>query len=308
MIGHDRHVTTDQLASLTIGALRRRKAARVSIHVTRCERCSQVVRQLEQLPAILTSAQYPPMPTVVSIQVEAAIRVEATQRLSAMPATEGGRGDLPAQHRRRAARRGWHLPGLSVPATRLVAAAGALVIATAGGYEVANHVHSGVSTVPSQGSVAAPNVHAQQMSLGPNVTYGHPGALHTIHAVQSSANFLPAKLTAQITDAVHAARARGVSASQPSVSSPGASRAQGNTSAGSAGPSSGTASRLGSCIDLIAPGRVVLLVDLARFNDKPATIIVIAALAASPAEAFVVGSACSASSKDILGHAILSHI
>lgn len=307
MIGRDRHASTDQLASLTTGALRPRKAARISIHVTRCDQCTLVVRQLDQVPAILMSAQYPPLPITVSFQIETALRVEATQRLSAMPATEGGRGDLPARHRRRAARRGWHLPGLSVPATRLVAAAGALVIAAAGGYEIAGHAHSGVSTGTSQGSVAAPP-NVQQMSLGPDVTYGRPGALHTIHAVESSANFLPAKLTTQASDAVHAAQARRVSTSQPTVSNPGASRAQSSTSAGSATPSSSIASRLAACIDLIAPGRVVLLIDLARYNDTPATIIVIAALATRPAEAWVVGSACSGSGMDILGHTILSHI
>jgi hypothetical protein len=308
VIGHDRHATTDQLASLTAGALRPRTAARISIHVSRCDQCTQVVHQLDQVPIILTSAQYPPMPTVVSIQIEAALRVEATQRLSAMPATEGGRGDLPARHRRRAARGGWHLPGFSVPATRLVAAAGALVIAAAGSYAIVNHVHSGVATVPSQGSVAAPP-NVQQMRSGPDVTYGRPGALHTIHAVQSSANFVPAKLTTQVSVAVHAAQARRVSTSQPTVSNPGASRAQGtSTSAGSATPSSSIASRLAGCIDLIAPGRVVLLVDLARYNDEPAAIIVIAALGASPAEAWAVGSACSGSARDVLGHAVLSHI
>lgn len=306
MIGHGRHATADQLASLAADALRPRQAARISAHLAGCDRCGQVSRQLDQLPAILTNAQYPPMPASVSVQIEAALRVEATQRLAALPATEGGRGELPARRRRRAALRGWHLPGLSVPATRLVAAAGALVIATAGGYELATHVNSGVSTVPSQGSVAgAPNV--QQMTLGPDVTYGRPGALHTIHSIQSSANFVPAKLTAQVTDAVHAAQAKGVTASQPAFSTPGASRAQSSNPAGSAAPSSSIASRLTGCINLIAPGRLVLLVDLARYSGKPATIIVIAALAASPAEAWVVGSGCSASSKDILGHTVLSH-
>jgi len=276
--------------------------------MTRCDTCTEVARQLDQIPIILTSAQYPPMPAVVSIQIEAALRVEATQRLSAMPATEGGRGDLPARHRRRSARRGWHLPGFSVQATRLVAAGGALVIAAAGGYAIVDHVHSGVSTSPSQGSVAAPP-NVQQMSSGPDVTYGRPGALHTIHAVQSSANFIPAKLTSQVSNAVHAAQERRLSAGQPTVSNPAASGAQGSsTSAGSATPSSSTASRLASCIDLIAPGRMVLLVDLAHYNNMPATIIVIAALGASPAEAWAVGSACSGSAKDILGHVILSHI
>jgi hypothetical protein len=146
------------------------------------------------------------------------------------------------------------------------------------------------------------------MSLGPEVTYGQPGALRTIHAVQSSSNFLPAKLTTEAAAAVHAARAKHISAGQPASSSPGASQGQNNSSGVSAAPSSGIASRLAGCINLIAPGRSVLLLDIAKFDGKPATIIVIAALAASPAEAWVVGSTCSAAGKDILGHAVLSHI
>lgn len=307
MIRRGRHFTTDQLASLAVGLLSTRKAARISAHLTACDRCGQVSRALDQLPAVLTTAQYPPMPATVSIRIEAALRVEATQRLTALPATEGGRGYLPARHRRPASGRGWHLPGLSGWATRLVAAAGALVIATAGGYEIATHVHSQQSSIPSEGSVAGP-APVQQMSLGPDVTYGRAGALHTIHVVQSSANFLPAKLTSEVAAAVHAARARGVSGSQPTSSTPGASRAQTSNSAGSAAPSSDIASRLAGCIDLIVPGREVLLVDNARFNGMPATIIVVAALAASPAEAWVVGSACSASGKDILSHVVLSHL
>src|SRR5215475_3796921 len=121
------HATTDQLASLAVGALSARKTARISAHVTVCEQCGQVSRQLDQVPAVLTSAQYLPMPATVSIRIEAALRVEATQRLTAMPATEGGRGELPARHRRRATRRGWTLPGLSARGTWVVAAAGALV-------------------------------------------------------------------------------------------------------------------------------------------------------------------------------------
>ena len=307
MIRRGRHATTDQLASLAAGALSPRKAARISAHLTVCVQCDQISHQLDQVPAVLAGAQSPPMPTTVSIQIEAALRVEATQRLTAMPATEGGRGELPARHRRRAARRGWHLPGFSVPATRLVAAAGALVIAAAGGYEIATHASGGAATSPSEGS-AAGRVPAQQMSLGPNVTYGHPGALHTIRAVQSIANFAPAKLTAEVSDAVHAAQARGIPTDQPTVSTPRASNAQTSSSAGSAAPTSSLASRLAACIDLIAPGRMVLLVDLARYNGVPATVIVIAALAGSPAEAWVVGSACSASTKDIIGHTVLSHI
>jgi hypothetical protein len=302
----DRHATTDQLASLAADALSPRKAARISAHVIRCDRCTHVTRQLDAVPATLASAQYPPMPASLTIQIEAAFRAEATQRLSAMPATEGGRGDLPARHRRQATRRGWHLPGLSVPATRLVAAAGALAIVAAGTYELASHASSGPTASSVAGSAAAPAT-GQPMSLGPQVTYGQPNALHTIHAVQSSSNFLPAKLTTQAVAAVHAAQAKRLSGRQPTSGTPGASRAQ-SSSGVSAAPSSGIARRLADCINLIAPGRTVLLLDMAKFDGKPATIIVVAALAASPAEAWVVGSTCSSAGKDVLDHAVLSHV
>jgi hypothetical protein len=175
------------------------------------------------------------------------------------------------------------------------------------GYLIASHAGTGTTSSPSAGSAAVP-AQVQHLSAGPDVTYGRPGALHTIHAVQSSANFVPASLSTQATSAVHAAQAKGDSYTQPSLSAPAAARAQTSASAGSAAPGSGLASRLAGCINVIAPGRTVLLVDLARFEGKPATIIVIAALAASPAEALVVGSACSASAQDILAHAVLGHL
>jgi hypothetical protein len=307
VIRRDRHVSADQLASLEAGDLRPRKAARIETHAAGCDRCSQLRRQLASLPSILASAHYPPMPEKVSVGIEAAFRVEATQRLSAMPASEAGRRELPGAHRRRGTGQGWQLPRLSVTATRLVAAAGALAVVAASGYAIASHAGKGATSSPSAGSAAAP-AQVQQMSAGPDVTYGRPGATHTIHSVQSSANFVPASLSTQATNAVHDAQARGASAAEPSLSAPGASRAQTSASAGSAAPPSGVASRLAGCIDLIAPGRTVLLVDLARFEGKAATIIVIAALAASPAQAWVVGSSCSASDKDIIAHAVLGHL
>lgn len=310
MIRRDRHASADELASLEAGDLRPRKAARIESHAAGCDRCSQLRRHLATVPGILASANYPPLPEKVAVGIEAAFRVEATQRLSAMPATEAGRRELPGSHRRRGAGRGWYLPRLSVTATRLVAAAGALAVVAGGGYAIASHAGTGTTSSPSAGSAAAP-AQVQQMSAGPDVTYGRPGATHTIHSVQSSANFVPASLSTQATNAVHAAQARGASAAEPSLSAPGVSRAQTTASAASAasaGPRSGVASRLAGCIDLIAPGRTVLLVDLARFEGKAATIIVIAALGASPAQAWVVGSSCSASDKDIIAHAVLGHL
>jgi hypothetical protein len=306
VIRRHRHASAEELASLGVGELRARKTARIEAHVVGCVHCTRVLRQLDGLPAVLASASYPPMPETISVRIEATLAVEARQRIAAEPATEAGRGDLPTRQRRGGAWEGWRMPGLSVAATRLVAAAGALVLVGAGGYELAMHTGSGLTTSPSAGSAAGP-AQVQQMNQGPQITYGGPKAQHTVHAVQSGANFVAASLSTQATDAVHAAEARGTEATPPAFGAPGAAKAQSNTSAGAAtGPRS--AGRLSGCLNLIAAARTVLLVDIANYEHKPATLIVLAAAGASPAEAWVVGDTCSATDRDVLAHTVLSHL
>src|SRR5258708_35547076 len=113
MTRRDKHMSMDQLASLTVGELRPRNAAKIQAHVTQCEQCTQVGQQLNAIPAILASATYPPIPQNLSARTDSAISREAWQRQAAMPATETGRRDLPARRPRARAGSGWHLPGLS---------------------------------------------------------------------------------------------------------------------------------------------------------------------------------------------------
>ncbi|MGH3300701.1 MAG: hypothetical protein ACRDOK_03275 [Streptosporangiaceae bacterium] len=304
-----RHVSAEKLALLAVGEVRHRKAVRISAHMAVCARCARVSQQLAEVPAVLAGVPYPPLPDTVSVQIQAALRVEVNQRLSAAPATEAGRRDLPARQRQRAGKgqRGWHLPGLSVPASRMVAAAGAVIIAGGGGYLVANNVHTGPAM--SSSSSAAVPAPAQPMSLGPDVTYGSPGSHHTVETVSSSTNFVPSQLRGQALGAYHEAQLKGVAGTHPSG---GAGRpttlgpSGGSTAAGSAGSSS--AARLAGCIDAVGAGRSVLLVDLARYEGSPATIIVFGGTTTSQAEVVVTASTCSATSPDVLARAPLGHL
>src|SRR5215469_9756345 len=187
------HPSADQLASLAVGGLRPRKAAKIQAHVAQCERCTRFCQQLNSIAAILASATYPPMPESLFARIESAISSEARQRLAAMPATEAGRRDLPARRPRAGADSDWHLPGLSAAATRLAAAAGAVAIAAAGSYLVADNVGISVTRPPSS-PLAGATAPTQRMSLGPDVTYGQPGSLDTIRAVESHTNFVAAHL------------------------------------------------------------------------------------------------------------------
>ena len=302
MTRRDKHPSASQLASLAVGELRPRKAAKMEAHVAHCEQCTRICQQLGAIRGMLASTSYPPMDDHLSARIGSAINREAQQRIAAMPATETGRRDLPARRPRAEVSGGWRLVGLSVAASRLAAAASAVVIAAAGSYLVAGNVGTSVAREASSplAGAAAP---VQPMSLGPDVTYGQPGLLHTIRAVESRVNFIPAHLRAEAISAVHAAEDLDAFPALQSASTA-ASLTGGVADPKPDGPS---ARRLAGCVGLLAPGQTVLLIDVARFQGKPASVIVTAATVVSEAEARVVGPACSATTKDVVTQAALGY-
>lgn len=302
-----RHASTDQLASLAVGELRHRKAVRISAHMAACARCTQISEDLTEVPAVLAATPYPPLPDTVSVRIEAAFRIELNQRLSAAPATEAGRRELSARSRRRRADigpGGWHLPGLSVPATRLIAAAGAVVVVGGGGYLVASNLPSAPGT--SSSSSAAVPAPTQPMRLGPAITYGSSGSQHRIDSVSSVTNFVPAQLRSQALGAVREAQLRGVPGIPSSHSANASTGLTPSHSNAASGAAAGT--RLSGCISAVGPGRTVLLVDVARYEGKPATIIVFGSTTTSQAEVVVAADTCSATSPDVLARAPLGHL
>jgi hypothetical protein len=302
MTRRHKHPSANQLASLAVGELRPRKAAKLEAHIAQCEQCTRICQQLGAVRAILASTSYPPMPDNLSARIGSAISREARHREAAMNATETRRRDLPARRPRAGVGGGWHLLSLSVAATRLAVAAGAVVIAAAGSYLVADNV--GISaTHLSSSPLAGAAAPAQQMSFGPDVTYGQPGLLHTIRAVESHMNFVAAHLRAEAISAVHVAE--DIDAF-PALRSAGTAA---SLTGGIADPSpdSPSARRLAGCVGLLAPGQTVLLIDIARFQGKPASVIVTAATFVSEAEARVVGPSCSATTKDVLTQTALGY-
>jgi hypothetical protein len=252
------------------------------------------------------------MPAYLSTRIEVAISAESSVRLAAQPASESGRRDLPV--RGRPARRGWQLPGISSrTALRLAAAAGAAVIVAGGGYELATHATSGPgSAASSTGSVAGPEaapLGSAGPRLGPAVAYGHAGHTHSVSTVETNTNFQPGSFRNQAVAAL---------ASMHKVSAPAkvngglsVSHGTGTSAAPKASPAAGAGlpafavpnlPQLSGCVSLIAGGRTVLLVDLAKYQGKFATVIVVGKDSAGPAEAFAVGPTCSSTVRDVLTH------
>jgi hypothetical protein len=311
-----RHSSAEELALLAEGELRRRKAAKVSAHVAGCTQCTQVRAELVEVQTVLSTVPYPPLPAAVSVHIESALRVEVNHRIAEAPATEASRGVLPARSRRQRAgvgQRGWHLPGLSIPATRLVAAAGAVVVVGGGGYLVASNVTSGVPT--SSSASGAPPSTSQPMTAGPDVTYGSPGSQHTIHSVSSNMNFVPKQLRAEALAAYHEAQVKGEAGnvSLGGTSAPSGGSVHGNAASplqtnAAAAAGSGGGTRLAGCMKSVADGRMVLLLDFARYEGKPAMIVILGSTVTSQAEVIVTTNGCSATSPNVLTRAPLGHL
>jgi len=315
----NRHATLDELARLGADDLRSRKAARVSNHLAECTECAELNNQLSSVPVLLASVQFPEMPANLAVMIDNALAAEAAQRVAAEPASEAGRRDLPVRAGRIRARRGldrprteravWRLP---VPATRVLATAAAIMVVGIGAYAIASH--GSVSSGPSAAAASPPL--SSQVSLGPSVTYKQDDSSKSIQTVTANANVQPATLAGQAEAALTAAKMEGMRASPAKSDIYGSSLAaptptsvvNGSSTFGSAGTAS-AGSLLGGCIArVVPPGQALLMVERARFEGKPATIIVTAPAVLSgtsppkQAQIWAVGDACSATNSHVLDH------
>ena len=311
-----RHASADELADLAAGVLRPRKAGKISGHLSGCAYCTDVNSQLADVSSLLATVPVAPMPASLSTRIESAIAAESAQRLASEPATEAGRRDLPARgsHSRRSGQ-GWRVPTLSGPASRLVAAAGALVIIGGGGYEIAAHIGTaGVTSGTSSSSGSAVVQPAQRLSAGPSIRYQqgiHPKSVRT---VSSDTNFTGPKLGKQ---AVAALKADQVTVPTPSSGALPASSGAPATATGNFGTgvpanratnSTAQSRQLASCVEHFAAGHKVLLVELAKFDGQRATIIVIASTTVGSADVWAVRPTCSAADTQVLDHVRVAHI
>jgi len=173
----NRHVSLDELARLGADDLKPRKAAQLRHHLATCSRCTLLNSRLSAVHAVLSSLEFGPIPDNLSARIERALVVVARPRLVGEPAAEASRRDLPTA---RPARLGCDrsLPGLSVTAVRALAAAGAIALIGAGGYEIASHAGPpGSSAAAASAPAASPSAAASQpMRARVNYRYGALGS------------------------------------------------------------------------------------------------------------------------------------
>jgi hypothetical protein len=309
------HVDSETLAAFREELLPRRKAGQVAAHLAHCEQCAGLDAQLADLPGLLARTSAPPMPDALTARIEAALSAEAAARSALNPAgaaTEGAgtaagaagaadAGAVPSQpgdaaggHRGPRARRAWPGPGRSRLALRIAAAAAAIVVIGGGGYGVSRLVSGGEAGQASTASGAA--------AAAPEVK--HPAASPEMGQAQPGTG-----------SAGNKSRAASTNPPQPAILSSGTNYRTGQLKTqveAALAPAGGTlpaptpshpvngATALTSCLTRVAGDQRPLLVDMARYNGRPATIIVLTTASAKTRRVVVVGPGCSGTQTDLI--------
>jgi hypothetical protein len=298
-----RHVSAENLARFRAGDLRRRAARKAETHLEGCPRCRETESALAEIPALLAEAQLPQIPAHLAARIETALATEAAHRAAGSPSMRGSVPTRPGRAARTRSR-----ASLPVPALRILTAAAVIVVIGGGGYELFSHLGgpSASSTASSASGSAGEsgNSGAQKSgaagplipgalaapAYGPPLHYHRAGHLVTIRPVRTFTDYRSAQLSRQVT--VSLAKTR-----HAPVVSPGSHADM--TPQSFAGVRTG---QLAACVSRVAGGRDVLLVDVARLNGAPATVIVTAARGSGTGQIWVVGQGCSGSASDVLAH------
>ena len=299
-----RHADAETLAAFREELLPRRKAARVSAHLAVCSRCAELDAQLTEVSALLTASTAPPMPDALTARIAAAIAAEAAARAAttadhavatadgtvAVGAAGGGTGPHDRAARPARPTRAPSGPGRARLALRVAAVTAAVVVVAGGGYGVARLLTANPESATSAGAgnEAAPAAggHGAASEKTPG-GLGAPSAARsapTARIVSSGTNYQPGQLKTQVSAVLTQHRA-GASAA--------AGFSQANQPTASAPP-------VPACVPHVTGGKRPLLVDLAKYRGRPATVIVIPGATSGTLRALVVAGRCPAATGRVL--------
>ena len=289
---HSAHVDTGVLAELSAGIITGRRAARIRAHLAGCQRCARVSTGLSGVSVLLASVPPPAMPTAVAGRLSAAIAEEAAARSGAPVTPVRLAGHEPSRPAGRASA-GRPRNRLTGPvAVRASAAAAAVCLVAAGGYTIVQLTSPGGS-----GPALSAGVSGGTDKHGPRTA---PGLYHMAPAHQGGAIRSPAQPAFEVVtsgiDYQPATLSAQVETELGRIGKIGA-----NTASGERIRHQPTAQQ-DQCVHAIMAGVLPTLVDAARYQGHPATIVALASGGGQSGQAWVVGPACSADQNDILAH------
>lgn len=291
-----RHVSTENLARFRGGDLSTARSARIAAHLRACARCRETSEALAQVPSLLAAVEVPLMPAHLAARIESALATESARRAASEP-------DGAPEHQRRSHAAARHRPRRpAMPALRVLAPAAAAVVLVGGFVALLTQLGTGGSSGTDGGTASSSVPRHKAVELGPRTTPSYVfGAIHyqaaghtaVITPERSGTHYQTARLTQQVS--------RVMAASEPLMTGGTALPNATSNSRPSSGATTARSIPMG-CVNRIAAGHSVQLVDIARFDGRPATIIVTAPHGQVAGQVFVVGTACSASVSDVLAH------
>jgi hypothetical protein len=247
MTGQTTHLDPDVLAEFRAGLITGRRSTGVAAHLAGCERCSALGDQLAEVSALLAAVPAPSMPDGAAHRLESVLAAEVARRDD--PERAGGDGSRDrVRHRRPARRRGFRLV-----AVRVLAPAAAVIALAAGGYGLSRLIAGPANSTASRTAAepSAPNVGAGSgKGTAGRAEFPEIPVSSGFLVVDSHTDYLHATLGEQLARQV--------------------SQESRTTAAGGQPPSA----RLQACVRQVTGGVSPVLVENARYQGQPATIIV----------------------------------
>ena len=325
------HVDGETMAAFREGLLPARKATRIAAHLSSCPRCAEVDAQLAAVTAILASTPVPPMPASLAARLDAALAAEVAglADAGAPGRADPAAGTAPGPQARAAqagtttprggtaSPEGTGPPGGTAPpdgtaarhgtgpgrragrpragprlALRLAAVTAAVVLVAGGGYAVTRVISAGgiKGEASSSGTAASPALPGGQPPSAPSARAAPGAAAETaLPVITSGTSYQPGQLKAQVSAVLKR--------------HPAPAKARGELGSGT-GPQAAFPD-LAACVSHLSGGRQPMLIDIARYGNRPAAVIVVPAAGSPTVQVWVVGPGCSGQGGDVIAQTSL---
>lgn len=259
------HLDYDTLAELAEGLLPDSRAASADAHLADCAECRDRSAEIANVTRLLADAPMPPMPAALASRIDEALAAEAAANGNGVVSLESRRG------RRR---------------MRILSAAAAAVIVVGGGALVGHALMNGPvssesGTAQSQpfqdrsGSATArhPGPNTLKESRSGGAAAAAPGSHLTL---RSGTDYTAARLDEQVSGQLTKGDSRTTEELAPA--------------------------QLTNCLRAVTQGKSPLLVDVAKYEGRPATVIVLPGGDSTRLDVWIVGPTCSTSDPAIIKH------
>jgi hypothetical protein len=268
------HPDTDVLAEFRAGLITGRRGARITAHLAGCDRCAALDDQLARVSVLLASVPVPALPDRVAHRLDTVLAAEVAGRDDAERARGDGTGESPAPRRPRGNR------GFRPLALRVLAPAAAVVLLAAGGYGLSRAgLGSSSESTASSAEGAAKPVSSPTAAAGSREAAAEPFQ----GTAPRSQGITPGNIAVTISH-------RDFSSSNLAQQVKAALLVSGTTRAASA--------QERACVQHVAGSHRVVRVESARFEGRPATLIV--ARTGQGDTAWIAAPDCSATNRDVL--------